>query len=741
MERCSFVIFLTLALCATPGPGQTSGGAPTAVRTFSDLPLLARYAGSRIIGREVASYHVERAPNELRMQNARHGFAAAFNTAGVSVEASGARLGLRLAAVGYGTSLEPVPRASLAAERNRVLFRRGSLTEWYVNGPIGLQQGFTLERAPAGPRRGALTLSLRLDGDYVPRVDEDGRGVTLEGGHDTLRYSGLTAFDASGRTLDAQLAAHGGQLVIRVDDRGARYPVVVDPYVEKAKLTASSGAAGDNLGQSVAMSGDTVVLGASGHGSSGAAFVFVKPPTGWAAVTEVAKLTSSDGVPFDLFGSSVSISGDTVVVGDPAQDRIGANEGAAYVFVRPATGWKTMTETAKLTAADAASQDSFGWSVAIDGTIIVVGAPFHDVNASNSGAVYVFERPRTGWATMTQTSKLTASDGNNNDQLGGSVAIAGGTVVAGAPFHAFTGAAYVFVRPPAGWGGGGTQTSKLLPGPVVFANAGRAVAIDADTVVVGTPGASSARGEAYVFVKPGAGWPSTIRPTAVLRASDGASGDQFGAATAIAGNTVVIGSPADDDNGTDSGSAYVFVKPSAGWATMTETTKLRASDGAAVDVFGSAVGINGDTIVAGAPNNGGRGAAYVFPSTFLNETGSSRVGGLRRFTLGASSSPSLAYQMSTALSANVGFAIDDRLVGLDPDALFFLSTPGILPAVFAAYSGSLDSSGHSAAPRLNIPNDPLLVGLTPHSAFATLKQGAPSGIFAISNTTSFTITP
>src|SRR5207245_1665203 len=147
---------------------------------------------------------------------------------------------------------------------------------------------------------------------------------------------------------------------------------------------------------------------------------------------------------------------------------------------------------------------------------------------------------------MTETAKLTASDGAAGDQFGGAVAISGDTVVVGAC---------------------------------------------ADDI-----GANSNQGSAYVFVKPGAGW-STMTETAKLTASDGAAGDQFGGAVAISGDTVVVGASADDIGAnSNQGSAYVFVKPGAGWSTMTETAKLTASDGAAGDEFGGAVAISGDTV-------------------------------------------------------------------------------------------------------------------------------------------------
>ena len=194
---------------------------------------------------------------------------------------------------------------------------------------------------------------------------------------------------------------------------------------ETAKLTASDGTAGDFFGYSVAVDGDTVVVGATladgNSASSGKVYLFTKPGNGWATDTETAKLTASDGAAFDLFGYSVAVDGDTVVVG-----ALG-NSGTVYVFTKPGNGWATDTETAKLTASDGADDDKFGSSVAVDGDTVVVGAYGHDDddNGDDSGSAYLFTKPGTGWTTDTETAKLTASDAAADDEFGFSVAVGG----------------------------------------------------------------------------------------------------------------------------------------------------------------------------------------------------------------------------------------------------------------------------------------------------------------------------
>ena len=271
---------------------------------------------------------------------------------------------------------------------------------------------------------------------------------------------------------------------------------------ETAKLTAADGAAGDTLGSSVAIDGDTIVGGAPGrlvgqHGSQGAVYTFAS--AGPAARTQTAELTASDGAASDLLGASVAIDGDTIVAGAPTDD--GGGRGSAYTFAR--TGASARTETAKLTPSDSQVL-RLGSSVAIAGDTIVVGAPGTD-NAQ--GSVYTFAR--TGPTARTETAQLTASDAAPNASLGTSVAIDAATIVAGGALNAVganrpAGAVYTFARTGAK---ARTETAKLTdpdgaPGDIL----GQSVAIDAGTTVAGSPGddvgTNLDQGSASVFFEP-----------------------------------------------------------------------------------------------------------------------------------------------------------------------------------------------------------------------------------------------
>ena len=381
---------------------------------------------------------------------------------------------------------------------------------------------------------------------------------------------------------------------------------------QTAELTASDGAPTDSLGISVAISGDTIVAGAFDHqvGSNadqGAVYVFTKPTGGWVNATQTAELTASDGAAGDNFGRSVAVSGDTIVAGTQGRD-------AVYVFTKPAAGWVNATQNGELTTSDGGG--FFGVSVAIDGSTIVVGADDHQVGSNQSqGAAYVFMMPAGGWVNMTQTAELTASDGAANDFFGLSVAISGSTIVAGAYFHQVgsnrQGAAYVFTRPAGGWVNM-TQTAELTASDGAFADGlGRAVAVSGDTIVAGAPFRTQDQGAAYVFTMPPGGWTGATQ-SAEVTASDGGGGDFFGDSIAISSNTIAAG--ADGHNG-GQGAGYVFspapnvaiTSPANGASyvqdqTVTASYSCTAESGATVTACAGTVS-NGQPIDTSTPGS------------------------------------------------------------------------------------------------------------------------------------------
>ncbi|MGQ0619121.1 MAG: Calx-beta domain-containing protein, partial [Panacagrimonas sp.] len=276
---------------------------------------------------------------------------------------------------------------------NRVELKHAQATEWYVNSALGLEHGYTFERAPQGGR-GEVRIQLALDGGFKAQAESDGIVLTDTSGTTRLRYHKLLVLDANQQKLDARLDVQGdGRLLISFNDTDASYPVIVDPLLvnEEAKLVAADGAASDTFGFSVAVAGDTAVVGAreddvGANSNQGSAYVFVRSGTSW---TQQAKLVAADGAADDRFGFSVALSGDAAVVGTFGDD-FGAicAQGSAYVFVRSGTSW---TQQQKLVAADGAAFDEFGISVALSGDAAVVGAHLDDLGANvNQGSAYVY---------------------------------------------------------------------------------------------------------------------------------------------------------------------------------------------------------------------------------------------------------------------------------------------------------------------------------------------------------------
>lgn len=417
--------------------------------------------------------------------------------------------------------------------------------------------------------------------------------------------------------IDACDVCPGGDDTLDCNNNGT--PDDCEPAgVDQFKLTASDAAADDTFGFAVSISGGVALVGASGDDdvatNSGSAYVFARSGAAW---TQQAKLTALDGQPADRFGDSVAVHADTAVVGAPYDDNKGRDAGAAYVFAWSGGAW---TQQAKLTAADGKDRAGFGTSVSISGDTLIVGAHMDDaVGFEAIGAAYVFIRSGGIW---TQQAKLTASDGLDGDNFGYSVCIAGDTVVVGSLYDVVagiaSGSAYVFTRTGGVW----TQQAKLTAVGAASGDLfGVAVSVAGDTIVVGDmldDDGGPDSGSAYVFTRSGGVWTQQAK----LTASDAATTDFFGASVCISGSRVVVGSWSDNDAGTDSGSVYVFTRSGGVW---TQSQKLAASDGAASDQFGRAVGLAGSTLIIGAGFNddagSNSGAGYIFSATDCNSNG------------------------------------------------------------------------------------------------------------------------
>lgn len=531
-------------------------------------------------------------------RNPANQWVAEFDGAGFTLRGQSQTWGLELRAL----SGEAVPAGTdPAVQKDKLTYRRGrDLEEWFINRPSGLEHGYVVHKRPSN----GLSFRLAVRGDLRAAGSGDAIQLTRDG-VTRLTYSGLKVWDATGKPLHASMTGYGNEIELKVDDTLARYPVTVDPAIQQAYLKASNTSKNDLFGCSVGISGDTIVVGANQEDSS------------------------TSGI-------------------NPVPDDLAPAAGAAYVFVRNAGVW---TQQAYLKASNPQTLDTFGWSVAISGDTIAVGAYLEDssttgVNsspnelASGSGAVYVFTRSGTVW---TQQAYIKASNTGSLDYFGQSVALSGDTLVVGAHLEdssttgvnsisnnssSDSGAAYVFTRSGTIW----SQQAYLKPSNTgSFDYFGWSVGVSGDTIVVGayeedssttginsTPNESGFNsGAAYVFTRSGATWTQQ----AYLKPNNTSNFDRFGYSVAVSGERIAVGSwgedssttganPLQNDSAVDTGAVYIFARAGGVWSQ--EAFLKGYNLGAPFNAqsrLGWAVAISGDAVVAGAFNEE---RAYLF---------------------------------------------------------------------------------------------------------------------------------
>lgn len=410
---------------------------------------------------------------------------------------------------------------------------------------------------------------------------EDNFGVSVSLSGDTLLV---------GNSLDDDLGP----------DTGAAYVYVRTgtTWALEQKLTPSFANPYDHFGVTASLSGDTAIIGAANHNTTGAAYVFVRNGTTW---SEQQKLTPPGTISAVLFGYSVSVAGDTALVGAPNFNGDEIASGKAYAFVRLAGAWSLQQA---LTAPTEGAYAAFGSSLTLAGDRALVGAPSF-TTSNGSGDVYSFERDGSTWFMKAHLSSVDLGLG---DQFGRSIALSGDTVVVGARYDddlaTDAGAAYVFYLD-----GSQDVTGKLTAwDPASSDFFGASVSASADTVIAGAPGDDDEwedEGSAYVFVRSGGTWTDHQK----LTGSNTSLNHRFGGAVSLAGDTAVVAAETDGNLG-NLGSAYVFERTGGQWA---EQAQLTSSDGPwSGDWFGRSVSISGDTVFVGAPQNDGVGAAYVY---------------------------------------------------------------------------------------------------------------------------------
>ncbi len=657
--------FLVIVACSGLWlPGGLSSSAGAAELNASDWSGIraAREAARHDISADEGGGHVARNPGQR--------WVTRFDGRGflTEPESGGWEWGLQLESYGFDGDEQPISgRPDAKADEQRLTYAwSGALEEWFVNDARGLEHGFTVKERPGDresmrlrdyetmrsedyekerqPRTASshslivsqshsLSFTLAVRGSLTPVITTDARGVQFkdESGITVVNYSGLKVWDADGKILPAHFTMAESSLRLRVDESGARYPLTIDPIAQQAQITPAIIDTGDGFGNSVSIDGNTVVIGAPYEGSNA---------TG---------------------------------VGGDASDNSASNSGAVYVFTRSGSTW---TQQAYIKASNTEANDRFGWWVDISGDTIAVGANGEDSNATgvggdqndntlpSTGAVYVFTRTGTTW---TQQAYIKASNTNEYDNFGYTVALDGDTLVVTAPYEASNatgingnqadnsledaGAAYVFTRNGTTW----TQQAYIKASNTGQGDGfGYGIGFSGDTLVIGAPyeksnatgvngnqadNSADYAGAAYVFTRSGTVWSQE----AYIKASNTGVNDYFGNQLAVSGDTIVIAAPGESSNATgvdgnqadnsaeSSGAAYVFTRSGTAW---TQEAYIKASNTGQYDSFGTSVALAGDALVIGAIGeasnatgiNGnqadnsveGAGAAYVFARAGTN---------------------------------------------------------------------------------------------------------------------------
>jgi FG-GAP repeat len=601
-------------------------------KRLSSLPLSAQGPVSEALGANDPGYRISASPGGFRAVSPSQGLAVRFGHSGVALSSGTVRLELSLRAVGYGTSLQALGDVSPRVTANRVIYAHPALSQWYVNGPLGLEQGFTVPRAPARLAPGPLTLSMSVSGDVHASLAADGRSLTLThaAGH-TLRYGSLVATDARGRILHSWLELRAGQVQLRVDTRGARYPLRIDPFIQQGPRLTGSGLAGlfPEFGPSVAISadGNTALIGAPQDNNVGAAWVFTRAGGVW--TQQGGKLIAKVGeeIGEGHFAASVALSsdGNTALIGAFFDN---AAVGAAWVFTRSGSTWTQ--QGAKLTAkgGEEIGEGLFGRSVALssDGNTALIGG---DGDNTRVGAAWAFTRSGSTWTQ--QGAKLTAKGGEEIGEgfFGLSVALSsdGNTaLIGGDGDNSSAGAAWVFTRSGSTWtqqgakltAKGGEETGAGVFGSSV------ALSSDGNTGLIGGSFDNTRVGAAWVFTRSGSTW---TQQGAKLTGNGESGEGRFGESVALSsdGNAALIGGPTDHSN---AGAVWVFNRSGASWSQQgaklvggSEET-LSGDGDFGVDV---ALSADGNTaLIAGEDEN--KASVFVNPPPTVTTGAASGVG-------------------------------------------------------------------------------------------------------------------
>jgi hypothetical protein len=808
LSFASALLLSATSLHAGTPPGKTqqltsAGQAPEGLEKSDWQSIRAAYEAGR--------HAFQRTTTGWQARNPGQQWITKFDGRGFIAEPQDGRWqwGLELQSYGFGEEQHHVGGTpEVQADGQRLSYQwDGVVREWFVNDQRGLEHGFTVARRPAEiihhPSQiiNPLSFTLNTRGTLHPVVSADAQGVLFQdaAGAAVLNYSGLKVWDADGRVLTSHFASARGGVRILVDERAARYPLTIDPIAQQAYLkpaVVGTSQVNDEFGRSVAISGDTLVVGAPGESSSttgvnstpnesapraGAAYVFVRSGGAWtqqAYLKPAAVGTTQAG---DEFGRFVAISGDTVIVGAHLEDSSNtgvngspnensADSGAACVFVRSGTNWSQQGYLKPAAVGITQAGDGFGRYVAIDGDTLIVGArnegsSTRGVNttpnesAAQAGAAYIYVRSAGVWTQQAYLKPAAVGSSQAIDEFGYSVGVSGDTVVVGAIFEDSNttgvnstpndslgaewdcGAAYVFVRNAGVW----TQQAFLKPAAIGTTQLGdyfgHSVAISGDTIVVGarnegssttgvnsTPNESASQaGAAYVYVRSAGTWTQQAYLKPATAGTTQAS-DHFGQSVAISGDTIVAGAyferssttgvnSTPNESASQSGAACVFTRNAGIWTQQAYLKPSAVGTTQAGDWFGFSSSVSGGTVVVGAygedssttgvnsaPNESASdsGAAYIFtgfgpPEIVVEQPAGTDIADGAAVSFGTVSPGGEAVLTFTIRNTGSGdlTGISAGIIGVDAGSFTVSSAPG---AIVPGSGGSTTFSVRFAPP-------------------------------------------
>ncbi|HEX5224378.1 MAG TPA: hypothetical protein VFW29_04545 [Solirubrobacteraceae bacterium] len=586
-------------------PARIAAARPAPVHGLTALPGSALGVVSSTLGAGAHGYRVARTPAGLVAVNRPQGLSATFGTRGARIRSGASELRLGLASLGAPASRVAAPHAGA----NRATYSLGNLREWYSNGPLGIEQGFTVARAPSRAHGGApLTVTVPLAGNMRATPAGDDAITFTRAGGPTLSYGHLTATDARGRLLGTWMSVGAGAVLLHVAAHGAAYPLRIDPLIQpgtKVPGTEEAGLANFGVGVAISGNGNYMLVGGPGDDEGkGAIWAFARSGSSWTQLG--AKIAPADENGLSQFGYTLALSeeGDTAIIGGAKDNDVGA----AWVYTRSGSTW---TEQSKLTGGEEVGEGHFGCcavALSADGNTALVGG--YADNAS-TGAAWVFTRSGSTWSQ--QGPKLTGGEEVGAGRFGYAVSLSsdGNTALMGGGFdNSKAGAVWVFTRSGSTWSQQGpklTGSGETGAGQLGFT---AALSGDGNTAMAGAGADHSSTGATWTFTRSGSTW---TQLGSKLTAAGETGAGHFGCcgiALSSDGKTALIGGYGDNSN---AGAAWLYHLSGSTWTQS--GSKITGNEQVGTAQFGHGVAMTPSgsrAVIAGPFDNSGVGAVWSF---------------------------------------------------------------------------------------------------------------------------------